>query len=678
MAEIDSLFTHTEPRSIITESELRRHIAAASTPMLLLVAVHITSDTGLLDRYESRVGRSPSPVPGGPGVLEEVEDGAVREELIELIARTLGDPHHADYLAVPDEQTFGRMQNIATGLEIGESHTAMNMEQAGFVAESRRHDPEESPAPALKVAIIGAGMTGIDAAVKAERRGLDWEIFEKEAGSGGLWWSARYPGVAVDTPALYYSLSWQLQPEWSRYYPLGAEYRSYLHSIVEKYDLAGRITTGSEVVRMTWLEEPHLWELTVRSTVDGSERLVHAEAVIGGAGHLCRPSYPNVPGRGTFAGVEMHTAQFDPDVDLTGRRVGVVGVGAAGVQVVSSITPVVDHLTVFQRQPVWLSRNEVGEGVISASEHWLRVNLPFYTKWSRAALFAHMNFYSPMMNVVDEEWMREHPDSISAFNEAGRSACLAYIADAFADDPELRAKVTPDFPYGGKRPVRDPGTLEGNGYYASLKQSHVHLETAGIVGVEPRGVRTADGVLHELDVLIWATGQSFDFMSTIDIVGRDGLTLRAAWDDFTRPRTYLGGTIAGFPNFFMNDGPHTGVANGGAGHNFMAEAVNHYALEAVDLMRHRGDTSIEVTQQAYDAHLEEILELMSGLIWSHDSKANTYYRNALGYVILPSPFAVEDLWHRLQVPAEASFVFGRRSSDASPSELSATSVAADA
>lgn len=177
---------------------------------------------------------------------------------------------------------------------------------------------------------------------------------------------------------------------------------------------------------------------------------------------------------------------------------------------------------------------------------------------------------------------------------------------------------------------------------------------ARLARVVPEGIVTADGKLHELDVIIWATGMTLDWLSPIEIVGRDGLRLNDVWAD-NNPRTYLGGTVPGFPNLFVNDGPNTGVATGGGGHNFMTETVDHFAFECLQLMVERGAGSIEVTQMAHDAHNELIEELMEDLIWTHERSANTYYRNQAGRIILPSPWPADEFWAMCQRPEESKF-----------------------
>ena len=650
-------FTHQVRKAVLSAAELQAHLQAAPSNQLLLSAVHVTGDSSLLDRYADKVG--------GNSVLRTLLDPAdqqedspqARAELIELLTRALSNEDQPDYLTVQDLtdlNLLGRMSDVAAGVPVSEKHLAMNLEQAGFVPDRRAITPTKTPPKTLPLAIIGAGMTGLDAAVKAADRGFDFEVYEMESGIGGLWWSQTYPGVAVDTPSMYYSLSWEVTPDWSRFFPLGQEYRAYLTRITEKYELADHLHFNSEVTRMEWLDPEQVWELTIFSSADHTTRTVRAAAVITGAGHLNRPQYPDVKGRESFAGESVHTARWR-DVDLAGKRVAVVGVGAAGVQVIATIAGQLEHLTVYQRQAHWISPNTLGDGRVSDSERWLRRHLPYYLQWSRLAIFAQVNFFSYRMNLVDEEWRKRHPMSISPENDILLQISLKYVNDTFGAGSELAKKLTPDFAFGAKRPVRDPGDFEPGGYYHALSQPHVDLVTSGIARVVPEGIVTADGDLTELDVIIWATGMTLDWLSPVQIVGRDGVILGDVWAD-NNPRTYLGGTVPGFPNLFVNDGPNTGVATGGVGHNFMTETVDHFIFECLQLMVEHGATSIEVTREAHDAHNAHIEEVMRGLIWSHERGADTYYRNQAGRIILPSPFPPEVFWEMCQQPDAAKFV----------------------
>ncbi|WP_208301292.1 NAD(P)/FAD-dependent oxidoreductase [Mycobacterium sp. DL440] len=641
--------------SVVAEAELRAHLPGVDTTLLLVCAVHVTGDRSLLDRFADKVGLprgyilGPVEAPVEPATLQ------AHAELTDILCAALTKRDQSPYLGATDLELVSRMADLAVGTHFDPKLLPMYLEQSGFLPDQRAIPPSTTPPATLNLAIIGAGMTGLDAAVKATDRGFDYEVFEMEADIGGLWWSQTYPGVAVDTPSVYYSLSYEMTPDWSRHYPIGEEYQSYLTGLAKKYELTDRLHFNSKVSRMEWLDAEQVWELTIQDTVENTARTVRAGAVITGAGLLCRPKYPNVPGRETFAGTSVHTVRWR-DIDLAGKRGAVIGVGAAGIQVIASLADQFEHLTVFQRQAHWVMPNLLEDnGVVADGERWLRRHLPYYQHWSRFLTFWQMNVISYDMCKVDEDWTKTHSLSVSAENDMVMQIALASINGTFGEGSELARKLTPDFAFGAKRPIRDPGSFEPGGYYYALAQPHVDLVTSGLARVVPEGIVTADGTLHELDVIIWATGMTLDWLSPIDIIGRNGVTLNQVWAD-NNPRSYLGGTVPGFPNLFVNDGPNTGVATGGAGHNFMAETVDHYAFECLQLMVERGATSIEVTEQAHDAHNDRIDELMEDLIWTHELGADTYYRNQSGRIIVPSPFTAIEYWDMNQRPDESAFV----------------------
>jgi 4-hydroxyacetophenone monooxygenase len=649
-----SRFTHNVPLSVHTEAELRAHLPAVDTPLLLVCAVHVTGDSSLLDRFADKVG---SPRGSILGPVNAVDSAALQAhaELTDIVCAVLTKRNQGSYLGVTDLAQVARMADIATGTHIDPKLLPMYLEQSGFLPDQRGIAPSSTPPATLNLAIIGAGMTGLDAAVKAADRGFEYEVFEMETGIGGLWWSQTYPGVAVDTPSVYYSLSYEMTPDWSRHYPVGEEYRTYLTELAKKYELTDRVHVNSKVTRMEWLETEQVWELTIQDTVEQTLRTVRAAAVIAGAGHFNRPKYPDVTGRESFTGTSVHTARWH-DIDLDGKRAAVIGVGAAGIQVIASIAEQVKHLTVFQRQAHWVMPNLLPDiGRVDDSERWLRRHLPYYQHWSRFLTFWQMNVISYELNKVDHDWTKTHSLSISPENDMILQMSLNYVNDTFGEGSDLASKLTPDFAFGAKRPIRDPGSFAPGGYYYALSQPHVDLVTSALTRVVPEGIVTADGTVHELDVIIWATGMTLDWLSPIEILGRGGVTLNDVWAD-NNPRSYLGGTVPGFPNLFINDGPNTGVATGGAGHNFMTETLDHFAFECLQLMVERGASSIEVTQQAHDAYNERIEELMRDLIWTHEQRADTYYRNQSGRIIVPSPFTAIDFWDMNQRPDESAFI----------------------
>jgi 4-hydroxyacetophenone monooxygenase len=643
----------------LAPSEVRENLEPVPTLYLLLVAVHVTGDVGLLDRFEDRVAAVPAGAGNAINLWDEaeaqVEDPAARAELVDLLARELGRDEHPGYASFVDRpDVFLRMSTLLAGDAAKPQHLEMNIEMAGFAPDTPVIAPTKTPPPTLNLAIIGGGMTGVDAAVKAIDRGIDCTIFEKEASLGGVWWTQRYPGVAVDTSSICYSLSWNLTPSWTRLFPLGDEFRAYLHATADRFDLWQRCRFNSEITQLEWLEDEQVWELTVRSTVDRTIETVRAAAVLAGTGHLCRPKYVNVPGRESFAGASAHTARWDPELDLSGKRVAVVGVGASGVQVVAEVESLVEHLYVFQRQPAWILPNAIGSGELDERERWGRRHLPYYMQWLRLHAFANLNDMCWKFNAVDREWMKSHTTSVSEVNEFLRQRGLAYINDAFADRPDLAAKLTPDFMFGAKREVRDPADFGPGSYYWTLRQPHVSLVDTPISRIVPDGVVTADGETVALDAIIWATGLTIEFLSEVVVIGRGGRRLMAEWAG-ENARTYLGGTVPGFPNLFIQDGPNTGIGLGGSGHNFLTETVNHYLIECLQFLIENDASSMEVTSEAHRAFNERIDELMEELVWAVDKSANTYFRNAAGRVWYQNPFELSDYWRMNRRPDPKAF-----------------------
>ena len=626
---------------------VRATLAGTDTALLLACLVHLTGDAALLDRYGPGTVQRPDPtrrlMPSSH--MPEESAAAVRERLAGLLTADGGPLQPA--IPVPDRELFPRIVELAVGQPVEKEFLPLLSEQAGFQLAQPVLPVTRRPPETLDVAIIGAGMAGIHAAIAADRRGFACRIFERADDIGGTWRVNTYPGVAVDTPSLYYSFSYELNPDWTHFYPAGGQYQAYLQRVVDRYSLRARISFGTEVTDLRWDDDARRWRLTLRQS-DGTVRTASAAAVITAAGFLNRPSLPDVPGRGAFAGDQFHTARWDPSVPLAGRRVAVVGAGATAIQVVPSIVDEVGELVLFQRQPHWVIPRYSGEGEVPAAERWALRHVPFYHQWCRLKVYWFLsdNLYPNIR--ADEEWMRTNTHSISPANERVRQLCLGYIDEMFGDDPELAAAMTPDFPPMGKRIIKDPG-----GYYAALRRDQSRVVTAPVERIVPEGIVTGDGELIELDVIIWATGFTLDYLAPVRIAGRDGRTLADVWRTDAQS-AYLGGTVPGFPNLFITSAPNSSAGHGG-GHNFTVEANVHYIMECLQLLVEREASSIEVTQEAHDTFIAEVDEAMAGTIWCHAPTAHTYYRTARGRPIVPSPWRMVDYWSRLRSPLEDHF-----------------------
>ncbi|MFE1396977.1 flavin-containing monooxygenase [Nocardiopsis dassonvillei] len=641
------LDTSVPPRTL-PQQEVARHAEEGDHASLLMSLVQVTGDTGLLDRFGPHLRldtASGGLVPAGRLPREQAS------EVVASLAEALSRASQSPYLQVPDAELFGRMISLATGTEVGGEFVPLIREQAGFEPAVPVIARTSTAPEGFRVAVLGAGMAGIAAAIGLADTGFSYEVIEAADDIGGTWRINTYPGVAVDTPSIYYSYSFEPEPGWSRLFPTGAEYQDYLRRVVDKYGVKRNIRFNTTITSLTWDEQDHEW--IIKTLSGGEAGTSRANAVITAAGFLNRPKYPDLPGRDSFAGTSVHTAAWDQSLDLRGKRVGVVGAGATSVQVVDAVADAAEHLTLFQRQPHWVMPNYVGEGLVSDHERWLQSNIPFYDRWQRARAYWFVSDVNYPSTRVDPEWTATHDVSISESNDRYMRLCLGHLEASFGHDPVLRAAMTPDFPVHGKRIVRDPGR-----FYSTLASDKADVVTAPLAEIVPEGIRTLDGRLVELDVIVYATGFTLDFLSTVEITGRDGVRLTERWAD-NDPRSYLGGTVPGFPNLFVTSGPNSSSGHGG-GHNFMTEAVVHYITECLQLLVERGASSIEATEQAQEEFVAAVDEQMEGSVWRHSWSAHTYYRNEQGRVLLPNPWRMVDFWTMLRTPDESKFVLRRK------------------
>ena len=496
------------------------------------------------------------------------------------------------------------------------------------------------------MAIIGAGIAGIAVALAAAEEGVHFEIYDRNDEVGGTWLTTTYPGIGVDTPSAYYSLSRDVNPDWSNYYPEGAEYQSYLVALADKHDLRRHIRFGTEVEALWWDEQRQQWQIHSRAA-DGVRNVAYASVVVTAAGYLNRPRFPDLKGRDTFSGTSIHSAQWDPTLDLAGKKVAVIGAGCTAVQIVDACVDEVDHLTVFQRQPHWVAPRKRLSDEVPEHRRYLGRVLPFYAMWHRLKSYWGTADNNYPIILQDPEWSQTHV-SISPANDVLLQLCLDYIDRMFGAGTELARKVTPDFAPYGKRIIRDPG-----GYYAALKREHVDVEASEPAEVNPDGIVTVDGRQIDLDVIVYATGYHLDFLSTVDIRGRSGKTLAGEWGD--SPRAYRGGTVPGFPNLFITSAPNYSPGHG-AGANFSMEVLAHFILECLQLMALRGATSFEVTERAFEEYVAGIDEAMQRTVWCHTPNAHTYYRSESGRVVVATPYRLVDLWQQHRAPIEEDFV----------------------
>jgi cation diffusion facilitator CzcD-associated flavoprotein CzcO len=621
--------------------ELRANLRQADPGVLVAVLAQLTGDATVIDRFGPTITHVPDP-PERAGVT----DTDTAEAIVAAVVDALDAPRAAGALAADDPALFTRLLPLALGSDVDDEFIPLLLEQGGFQL-SQPTLSRTAPIPeTMNVAIIGAGLAGIITALAAADAGVAYEIFDRNDEVGGTWLTTTYPGIGVDTPSAYYSLSREVNPNWSSYYPEGAEYQAYLVSLADKYGLREHTRFGTEVEALWWDDERDHWQVHSVDR-DGNRDIGYARVVITAAGYLNRPRWPEVPGRNTFAGTSIHSAQWDASLDLNGKRVAIIGAGCTAVQIVDACVDDIEHLTVFQRQPHWVAPRRRPTDDVPEHRRYLGRHLPYYANWHRLKSYWGTADNNYPIILQDPEWAKDHL-SISPANDVLLQMCLEYIDRTFGAGTELAKKVTPDFAPYGKRIIRDPG-----GYYAALTRDHVDVEASEPAEVNAKGIVTQDGRQIDLDVIIYATGYHLDFLSTVDIRGRDGKQLADEWGD--SPRAYRGGTVPGFPNLFINSAPNYSPGHG-AGANFSMEVMAHYIIECLQLMALREATTMEVTQQAYEDYVAAIDEAMSRTVWCHTPNAHTYYRSGSGRVVVASPYRLVDVWRQHRAPVEDDFV----------------------
>jgi cation diffusion facilitator CzcD-associated flavoprotein CzcO len=463
-----------------------------------------------------------------------------------------------------------------------------------------------------RVVIIGAGAGGIGLAIMLERAGIDdYVIFDKADGLGGTWRVNTYPGAECDVPSHLYSYSFALNPEWSKTFAGQAEILRYLEECAESAGVTTHLRLGTAVESVSWSEDCARWFV---STTDGQQ--VWAQVVVSAVGMFNAPAYPDLPGLDRFGGSVMHSARWHHDVAIDGQRVAVIGTGASAIQIVPAIAPTVGHLDVFQRSPAWIMPRD--DEPFTADQRRRFAESPLDARRHRHGIY---RFYegNTVIKVDDRR--------VAVFEKFAR----AHLENSVAD-PELRAKLLPDYPIGCKR------ILLSSEFYPAIQRANVELVTDAIDHVTASGIVTADGVEHPLDVIVLATGyRATDYLHGLDVVGRDARRLH---DDWTEPRAYLGMVVAGYPNFFVFYGPNTN--QGGNSILLILEAESRYVVDALQTMDREGIEVIEVKDAVVDAYNEALDAELEGTVWG--AGCGNYFRSASGRVAtqLPHP----SRWYR--------------------------------
>jgi 4-hydroxyacetophenone monooxygenase len=624
-----------------SDEQIAEALLDVSIPTLMLSLVHMSGDPSLIRGELKPAGLFLNEV---QGYMSEEDKAAVRKIALEVIT---------DYRdrGCPEPEPIGPelLQEMMQWLvcePVPSEYVPMLLEEMELDGTDSRA-VRGTPADNFPVVVIGCGESGLLAGIRLKEAGIPFTIVEKNEGVGGTWWQNTYPGARVDVGNHFYCYSFEPTDQWTHFFAQQPELQAYFQTVMDKYDIGRHVLWETEVTEAAWDDDTATWSVLARDH-NGATTTLTARAVISAVGQLNRPHLPDIDGQRVFAGPAFHSSEWDHSVDLRSKRVAMIGAGASGFQIAPAIADEVERLTVFQRTAQWMFPNPNYHEPVGPGVQWALRHLPFYGRWYRFLLFWPGCDKGLAPAYVDPDYP-DQQKAVSEINEITRIMFTEWIASQVGDDPDILARVVPDYPATGKRTLQDNGS-----WLRTLTRDNVELVRTGIDRIESDAVVTDDGTRYPADIIVYATGfKANKMLWPMTIRGRGGEILSERWGE--RPSAYLGITVPGYPNFFCMYGPGTNLAHGGS-LIFHSECQMRYITECLELLIDGGHASLEPREdKATDWHDRSQAE-MRKLVWSQPSVKHSFYKNKLGEVYVLSPWRLVDYWTWTREPNPDDFV----------------------
>ncbi len=625
----------------ITESDefIARQLEGASIPTLMMSLVHLTGDTGIL---RGSIRPKVVMMGGFQGDLSEADQASVRA----LALQALKDyrDRGCTLPRQPDAALVQEMMNFMVGERVGDEYVPMMLEELALDGNDSRaprwtREVPQATREKFHVLVIGAGMSGLLQALRLKEAGIPFTVVEKNDSVGGTWYENQYPGCRVDIANHFYSYSFEPYP-WTEYFSRRDELLEYFRHFVKRHGLEPYIRYNTEVTSAKYDEKLAVWDVELKSNTGGAPRKMRVNALVSAVGQLNRPRIPDIAGRDSFQGVQVHSAEWDPKLDLTGKRVAVVGSGASAFQLVPEVAKVASKLYVFQRSAPWMLPNPLYHEAVSSEFRWLVQHVPFYARWFRFLIFyPGSDGILPAIR-IDKDY--PHPErAVNALNDQYRANLVEYMKYQVNGNMELLEKVTPKFPFMGKRMLQDNGS-----WLRALQRPNVELISEAVTRIDEHGI-IASKARYDVDVIVYATGfHATKFLWPIEVLGRGGKNLGEVWGD--EPRAYLGITVPDFPNLFCLYGPATNLAHAGS-IIFHSECQVRYTTACIQALLEHGARAMDVKPAVYDDYTRRLVAELETLVWSHPA-ADSWYRNKSGRVVTTSPWRLADYWKWTRSP----------------------------
>ncbi|HEU4362281.1 MAG TPA: NAD(P)/FAD-dependent oxidoreductase [Mycobacterium sp.] len=626
-------------RTTFDPATAERAVAVADLRALLMMVFHYTGDRYWLSERFHPVRDVRLIAPEDAGLPMDVQ-----QELRDAAVAALCSPT-PPVLTDPDDTLFLTMMRIALGEQVPAEYVPMMREQMGLAPslELSDHPPIVLDPAVLPVLIVGAGESGIALGAILNDLGVAYQIVERGDTVGGTWRDNIYPGCAVDTPNHSYSYSFGKRYPWTHFFSDQPEIQDYLERSADDFDVRQHIRFNTTCVGAEWDEGQHDWKVLLEHGSD--QEWVRTRFLVSALGPFGEPQIPNIPGIDDFAGPVVHSARWSEHLDLAGRSVAIIGTGASCMQIAPTVADAVARLSILQRTAQWVRPIDRFHERIDDDVQALLQGEPYYSCWFRFVML--WRYGDGLLATLRKDPTWPHPQrSVNKTNDRHREQMTAHIRDALAERPSLLAKCVPDYPPYGKRILLD------NGWYETLLKPNVDLVTTAIDHIEAGGVRMADDSLVEADLLVMATG--FDVSRSaarLDIRGSEGRSLADEWAGGIG--AYLGITVPGFPNFFILQGPTTGLGHGGSA-IFTSEVQARYVALTIVEMFSSGIETIDVKPEVYAEYLARVDAAHDQLVWSHPGM-KPYYRDEFGKIRTVLPWRLVDYFDMTRRPDFTDF-----------------------
>lgn len=599
----------------LSEDELRRILGFANPNVLRLALYQSTRDPDLASMKVNKV-----PLRGG-AFFGYVLDEAHVPALVDKAVAFLRQPVVEQDLPTPEQQR--EMMSLLTGEPVTDREYAFGREELAldeFPREARWGTDDPIVPEGFVVSIIGAGASGIAAAIQFERLGIPYVVYERQSDIGGTWHLNHYPDARVDTSSFLYQFKFVKNYPWPEYFAGQEEVKGYLEHVAKKFGVYEHIVFDTELTRAEYDASNHRWTLKLKHH-DGEVTERTSNVIVSAAGQFSTPKFPDFPGVEDYRGRCFHTTAWDDNYQVAGQRIAVIGNGSTGVQVMPRLAKDGAEVYAFQRTPQWISPMEGYRELIGSEIRWLFDNVPWYWNWYCYSMQVTTSGMQGAQE-YDRDW-QARGGVISERNDGMRETLTEYIRSKVGHVPELFEKLVPDYAPLARRLVVD------NGWYEALLRDNVHLVTDGIERFTETGIVTGAGEHIELDAVVMAAG--FDvskYLWPTEYVGEGGRTIEEAWNE-DGPRAYLGMTVPQFPNLFIFYGPNA-QARAGAFLSWV-EIWARYAAEAVVYMLEHGHPSAVVREEVFHDYNERLDAAHDNLIWEKEApRDKNYYVNRFG------------------------------------------------